>query len=54
METSNEDMDFLPLLAENIKQELYENPEKSGNLCDSVDNKVGHRLSTINLRYLIN
>ena len=33
--------DFLPLLPENIKQELFDATEK-GNLCDSVENKVSY------------
>ncbi|KFB40829.1 hypothetical protein ZHAS_00008358 [Anopheles sinensis] len=33
--------DFLPLLPENIKQELFDATEK-GNLCDSVENKVSN------------
>lgn len=31
--------DYFPLLAENIKQELFDTTEKN-NLCDSVENKV--------------
>lgn len=35
--------DFLPLLPENIKQELLDNNDKT-NPCDSADNKVGRQL----------
>lgn len=37
--------DFLPLLPENIKQELFDATEK-GNLCDSVENKVSYLCSS--------
>lgn len=34
--------DFLPLLPENIKQELFEGTDKgTANPCDSAENKVG-------------
>lgn len=32
--------DFLPLLPENIKQELLDSNEKGNNLCDSAETKV--------------
>lgn len=36
--------DFLPLLPENIKQELFDSTEK-GNLCDSVEKQVRYPVS---------
>lgn len=32
--------DFLPLLPENIKQELLDANDKGNTLCDSAENKV--------------
>ena len=32
-----DDLDFLPMLTDNIKQELFEASEKSSNICDSVE-----------------
>jgi hypothetical protein len=32
--------DYLPLFADNIKQELFDPSEKANNLCDSNEEKV--------------
>lgn len=38
--------DFLPLLPENIKQELLDNNDKT-NPCDSAENKVSYYTSSM-------
>lgn len=45
--------DYLSLFADNIKQELFDPTEKSNNLCDSNEEKVGEFYALHNLAFKI-